>query len=167
MTKLHCSVTGAPIHNIGDAIWDDGEWVHWDHINGQIHEMDEANLLQRLIAIAREYFEFTDRHLPIYGEIGELYAQRRFGIERHRPCAEGSDGRIGDTFVEIKTITPAKRSDTVQVKRSGHFGALVIVRIDEDFRCDARLIPRASLPKGHGNVIDVRWAQYFDDPSDS
>ena len=106
-----CSMTGLPISNSSEGIWDDGEWIGWDYINGQLHGQDEGDLLERLIVNAKEYLEFTGRHLPIYGELGELYAARRFGIERHAPNAQGSDGRMGDTFVEIKTITPAKGWD--------------------------------------------------------
>lgn len=156
-------MTGAPIAP-GEGVWDDGEWISWDYLNGQIYEADEAAILERMIGMAREYLALTGRHLPIYGEIGELYAARRFGIERHKEYAQGSDGRIGDTFVEIKTLTPMKESDQVLVKRAGNFGAVVLVKIGRDFKLDAKLIPRSALRKGEGKYFKVSWGAFSAEP---
>lgn len=150
-------MTGVPIAP-GEGVWDDGEWISWDYLNGQIYEVEEAAMLDRMIAMARDYLNLTGRHLPIYGEIGELYAARTFGIERHKEYAEGSDGRIGDAFVEIKTLTPMKGSDQVLVKRSGNFSVLALVKIDSDFRLDAKLIRRSELGKGEGKYFKVSWS---------
>lgn len=114
-------------------------------------------MLERMITMAREYLALTGRHLPIYGEIGELYAARKFGIERHKEYAQGSDGRIGDLLVEIKTLTPMKESDQVLVKRAGNFGAVALVKIGRDFRLEAKLIPRSALCKGDGRFMKVSW----------
>lgn len=154
---LHCGMTGKPVEGPGDAIWDGGEWISWDYINEQLYEQEEAAMLERLIKTAKDYLDLTGRHLPVYGEIGELYAERRFGITRHQARAQGSDGRLDDDFVEIKTISPEKRKTSVQVKRAGHFNKLCLVKIDEDFRIDARMIARSDLPKGTGKFIRVRW----------
>ena len=154
------------IHNPGDGIWNDGEWISWAYINSQLEEHTEGGLLEELIVVAKEYYEDTGRHLPIYGELGELYAERRFGIERHEPHTQGSDGRIGNMLVEIKTISPIKQSNKVRVKRLGNFGALVIVKIDADFRIDAKLIKRKRLPKGDGKYITVSWDTHKSDHLD-
>lgn len=155
-------MTGIPIAP-GEGIWDDGEWVSWDFLNGQIYEIDEGEMLERMITMAREYLALTGRHLPIYGEIGELYAARKFGIERHKEYAQGSDGRIGDLLVEIKTLTPMKESDQVLVKRAGNFGAVALVKIGRDFRLEAKLIPRSALGKGEGKFMKVYWSVAYPD----
>lgn len=143
----------------GNAIWDDGEWVSWTEINQQIYEAEEADLLEKMIHLAKEYLKLTGRPLPIYGEIGELFAERHYGIERHRPGAQGSDGRLMDGFVEVKTITPFKSNDVVLVKRAGNFNRLVIVRIDKDHRIDSRIIHRNEMPEGNGKFMKVTWDQ--------
>lgn len=38
-----CSMTGHPIKDIGDGIWDDGEWISWEYINQQLDEAPEAS----------------------------------------------------------------------------------------------------------------------------
>jgi hypothetical protein len=154
-----CSITGTPIEGSGDAIWDDGEWISWDYVNEQLAgATGEGGLIEDMIVISRNYLEETGRHLPIYGQLGEQYAARRFGIELHdAPCAQGSDGRIENMLVEIKTISPLRDSRHVRVKKSGNFGALVIVKIDADFRIDAKLIKRRDLPKPQGEHYLVSW----------
>jgi len=156
--KNKCSITRLPIEGWSDAIWDEGEWISWAHINDQIHDQAEKAILDRMVQLAKDYFNLTGRHLPIYGEIGELYAACRFGIVRHKSRAKGSDGRMGDDFVEVKTITPQKGNFTVSVKRSGNFNKLVIVKINPDFRMDARMVDRSQLPKGDGKYYRVSWA---------
>ncbi|MDF1658788.1 MAG: hypothetical protein P1U58_14330 [Verrucomicrobiales bacterium] len=108
---------------------------------------------------AIDYFDATGRHLPVFGELGEIYAERRFGIKRHGPGRCGSDGRIGNTLVEIKTISPLKGNDEVRVKRSGNFGALILVKFDADHRVDAKIVLRKNLPKGMGKWMRVRRAE--------
>lgn len=154
-----CAITGQTVQGPGDAIWDDGEWISWDYINQQIGgPQPEGGLLEDMIVVAKEYLEDMGRHLPIYGEIGEHYASRRFGIELHEdPKAEGSDGRLGNALVEIKTITPMRNSRHVRVKKSGNFGYLVIVKIDADFRIDAKLIRRKRLAQPRGDFYSVGW----------
>lgn len=81
---MHCSMTGQPVFNSGDAIWDDGEWISWDYINQQLEgPQPQGGLLEDLIIVAKEYLEYSGRHLRIYGELGEHYASRRFGIDLH------------------------------------------------------------------------------------
>lgn len=74
--------------------------------------------------------------------------------QRHRRVPGHSN-----VLVEIKTISPHKGSDTVRVKRTGNFGALVVVKFDADFRVDAKVIRRKNLPKGDGKWIGVRWSE--------
>jgi hypothetical protein len=152
-------MTGRPIEGCSDAIWDDGEWISWDYINQQLEEpVSSGGLVEDMIILAKNYWQETSRHLPIYGELGEHYAARRFGIELHcDPKAEGSDGRLGNALVEIKTTSPLRDSRHVKVKRSGNFGYLVIVKIDADFRIDAKLINRKRLGEPEGDYFTVCW----------
>ncbi len=152
-------MTAQPIADCGDGIWDDGEWISWEYINEQLAGPSaHGGLVEDLIVLAKNYLEETGRHLKIYGELGEQYAARRFGIELHDvPTAEGSDGRIGKDLVEIKTIYPLRDSRHVRVKKSGNFGILVIVKIDADFRIDAQIIKRKDLPKANGDYFVVSW----------
>lgn len=160
-----------------NAIWDDGEWVSWAEINAYI-DADEKNvmhggekwkdpvasnerlqtMLDALVKTAKEYKTCTGRYLPVWGELGELFAEIKYGIKRHKPMTQGSDGRLGDDFIEIKTISPEKGSTRVQVKRSGNFNRLVIVKIDPNFAFTSKIFARKRLPKGEGGChFRVSW----------
>lgn len=167
---MRCSVTGKLLNDSSDGIWDDGEWISWDYINQHLYEQDfqkafpEASphlvmVFQDLVAVASEYKNLTGRYLQIWGELGELYAEIKFGVKRHRPGAQGSDGKLGDDFVEIKTISPEKGSDRVQVKRTGNFGKLLVIKIDDDFEFNARLIDRRDLKTSGGKHANYTWSE--------
>ena len=151
-----------------NAVWDDGEWVGWDWINSELAKAElreqypNADLklipvFQELLSSAQEYFWATGSHLSVYGDIGELFGAITYGIKLHRNYAQGSDGRLGNDFVEVKTITPFKGHDTVEVKASGHFSKLLIVKIGEDFKVLGKLVDRSALPKPRGKNIRVSW----------
>lgn len=125
---MRCAMTDQELHDTSDGIWDDGEWISWDWIDQQLYEQERQaeipsaspeilEIFDRLVDVAMEYKEVTGRYLPLWGELGELYAEIKFGIKRHRPMAQGSDGKIGNDFVEVKTISPEKRAEKVHVKR--------------------------------------------------
>ena len=165
---LRCSMTGQVLNDPSDGIYDDGEWISWDWINQQIYQQDLreeypkasspelAELFEELIDLARRHHALTGRYLQIWGELGELYAELKVGIKRHRPGAPGSDGRLGNDFVEVKTISPEKSGRTVEVKRTGNFNKLLVVRITADFQFEARMIDRRKLGKGT-NKARVNW----------
>lgn len=167
---MRCSMTGRPILNMGDAIYDDGEWISWEWINGQLHDqelaqeypranMEVVRIFEELVNLAMEYREITGRYLQIWGELGELYAEIKFGVERHRPGAPGSDGRMGNDWVEVKTISPEKEGNKIQVKRAGNFNKLLIVKIDENFEFQDRMIDRRELKKGSGKYARHTWEE--------
>lgn len=120
-------------------------------------EPEVVKIFNDLVDGAARYRELTGRHLNIFGELGELYAEIKFGIKRHRLYAAGSDGRLGNDFVEIKTIAPTSRSNKVQVKRSGNFSMLLVVRIANDYGFEARMVERKALKKGVGKLITLSW----------
>lgn len=165
---MRCSMTGQPLHDTGDGIYDDGEWISWDWINGQLHKQDLAEefpeadveivqVFEDLVRAAMEYKDLTGRYLQIWGELGELYAEIKHGLKRHKPGTQGSDGRLGNDLVEVKTISPEKQSDRVQVKRAGNFNKLLVVKISEDFAFDSRMIDRELLGKSEGSHARVTW----------
>ena len=90
------------------------------------------------------------------------FARRRSsssGIELHKNYAKGSDGRLGNDFVEIKTITPFKKKHSVEVRLDRHFSKLLVVKIDEDFEVSGRLMERNQLPGIRGSVLRIEWDQ--------
>jgi len=89
--------------------------------------------------------------------LGELYAEIKFGMKRHRPKAQGSDGKLGNDFVEVKTISPEKAAHKVQVKRKGNFSKLLVVKISESFEFEGRIVDRSALRTGTGKVARFSW----------
>jgi hypothetical protein len=118
-----------------------------------------AEYYLKLLSLARNYHRDTGRHLhSLYGDIGELYGAIAYGIRLHRPYAQGSDGRLGADFVEIKTITPCKRKDEVNVRlEERNFSKLLVVKIDNDFKVSGRLVDRVELPKRGRKRACISW----------
>ena len=114
-------------------------------------------IFESLVENAMFYHALTGRYLQIWGELGELYAEVEYGIKRHKPHTRGSDGKLGNDFIEIKTISPEKIVDKVQVKRTGNFNKLLVVKITEDFTFEGRFICRKNLSKGDGTHARVSW----------
>lgn len=164
-----CSMTGEIIDGPSDAVWEDGEWISWDWINQEIYNQElkerypKANLeliqvFEELVDLAKNYKLITGRYLPVFGELGELFAEITFGIIRHKPRTQGSDGRLGNDFVEVKTITPEKKSEKVSVKRQGNFNKLLVVKINENYDFEARMLDRKSMSKHSGKLATVSWS---------
>lgn len=172
----YCSFTGVPIETMADGVWDDGEWISWDYIN-QLQELQHPQPMSKavdrelreifdaLVHTAAAYKQHTGRYLDIFGELGELFAEIELGIERHKLNAPGSDGRLGDDFVEVKTISPLKQDDKVRVKRQGNFNKLYVVKISENFFFEGRMIDRRDLKKGDGKFASVRFGNIESDDS--
>lgn len=151
-----------------NAIWDDGEWVSLDEIDEQIEykewrgrypnaDLSMVEIFKSLLANAQDYHELTGRHLQVYGDIGELFGVITHGLKLHRNYAQGSDGRIGNDLVEVKTITPFKTNDVVELNLKRNFSKVLIVKISADFEVRGKLIPRKSLPKVKGNKLMLAW----------
>ena len=151
-----------------NAIWDDGEWVSWDEINQQIQykewgakypnaDRSLVPIFEDLLSTAEHYHNVTGSHLQGYGDIGELFCASPHGMKLNRNYAAGADGRLGNDHVEVKTITPFKNSDMVEVKASGNFSKLFVVKITAEFEIAGRLIDRKYLPPAKCGKIQVRW----------
>jgi len=167
---FECSMTGNVFTDTADGIYDDGEWISWDWINGQIHEQslrekfpksspEVAHILEDLIFTAQDYYQITGRYLQIWGELGELYAEVKYGIKRHKPHTAGSDGKLGNDFVEVKTISPEKDMPEILVKRAGNFNKILLVKINNEFKFESRLVNRKALPKGDGRNVRITWGK--------
>ena len=113
-----------------------------------------------MIDTAQSYHDLTGRHLQVYGDIGEIWGVITHGIKLHRNYAQGSDGRLGNHFVEVKTITPFKSNDIVALNLKRNFSKVLIVKINENFEVRGRLIDRKALPKTKGDRLLLDWAQF-------
>jgi hypothetical protein len=107
--------------------------------------LEQAKIFEDLVDCAVRHFENTGRYLQVWGELGEIYAEIKFGHRRHGTHKAGSDGTIAGKLVEVKTISPEKVSDRVVVKSQGNFEQLLIVRIDRDFQFQGKLFERSQL----------------------
>lgn len=114
--------------------------------------------LMKLLRQAQASLERSENICHQIGEMGELFAEAKFGIKRHRRYAQGSDGKIGNDFVEVKTISPWKKKHMVTVKRAGHWSRLVVVRISAPWIFEAKIFDRKQLRRGKGGKLaKVSW----------
>lgn len=159
------------VWNDDNAIYDDGEWITWSEINSHLErlefearfpnlEVDLVPIFQDLLAVAQDYHELTGSHLQVYGDLGELYGAITHGIKLHRNYAQGSDGKLGNHFVEVKTITPFKSKGTITLNLKRNFSKVLIVKIDADFEVQSRMIDRKSLPKGKSGKLTLDWSDF-------
>ena len=126
--------------------------------------LEQTEIFYALVDCATRHFENTGRYLQIWGELGEIYAEIKFGLRRHGTHEAGSDGTIAGKLVEVKTISPEKTSDRVLVKSQGNFEQLLIVRIDRDFQFQGKLFDRSELKGASGKLLRGRLK---DDTSDA
>lgn len=126
--------------------------------------LEHTQIFQDLVACAARHFENTGRYLQVWGELGEIYAEIKFGLRRHETHRAGSDGTIAGKLVEVKTISPEKASDQVLVKSQGNFEQLLIVRIDRGFQFQSKLLDRSELKRVSGKFLK---AQLKDDASNA
>jgi len=157
--------------NDDNAIYDDGEWITWTEINSHLArlefearfpdlDVDLVPIFGALLDVAISYHELTGSHLQVYGDLGELYGAIRYGVKLHRNYAQGSDGKIGNDFVEIKTITPFKSNDVVTLNLERNFSKVLLVKVDSDFEISGKLINRRDLPKSKGKHLRLNWSQF-------
>ncbi|ACT46992.1 hypothetical protein [Methylotenera mobilis] len=115
--------------------------------------LEQTEIFHDLIDCAERHFENTGRYLQVWGELGEIYAEIKFGLRRHGTHRAGSDGTIDGRLVEVKTISPEKTSDHVLVKSQGDFERLLIVRIDRHFQFQGKLFERSELKGATGKFL--------------
>lgn len=122
--------------------------------------LEQIEIFEDLVDCAERHIVNTGRYLQVWGELGEIYAEIKFGLRRHGTHEAGSDGTIAGKLVEVKTISPERSSDHVVVKRQGDFEQLLIVRIDEDFQFTGKLIDRSRLTDGGGKFLKTRMKEH-------
>ncbi|NOS98559.1 MAG: hypothetical protein HOP25_08835 [Methylotenera sp.] len=115
--------------------------------------LEHFEIFHDLVDCASRHFENTGRYLQIWGELGEIYAEIKFGLRRHGTHKAGSDGIIAGKLVEVKTISPEKTNDRVQVKSQGDFEQLLIIQIDSDFKFQGKLFDRSELSGTSGKFL--------------
>ena len=118
--------------------------------------LEQTEIFYDLVDCATRHFENTGRYLQIWGELGEIYAEIKFGLCRHGTHDAGSDVTINGKLVEVKTISPEKTRDRVLVKSQGNFEQLLIVRIDRDFQFQGKLFDRSELNGASGKFLRCR-----------
>lgn len=119
--------------------------------------LKQAEIFYDLVDCAKRHLENTGRYLQVWGELGEIYAEIKFGLHRHGTHTAGSDGTISGKLVEVKAISPEKVGDRVLVKRQGNFEQLLIVRIDRDFQFTGKLFDRSELKGVTGKFLRGRF----------
>lgn len=115
--------------------------------------LEQSKIFYDLVDCAKRHFENTGRYFQIWGELGEIYAEIKFGLRRHGTHEAGSDGTIAGMLVEVKTISLEKSIDRVLVKSQGNFEQLLIVRIDRNFQFLGKLFDRSELKGASGNFL--------------
>lgn len=119
--------------------------------------LGQIEIFQDLVDCAARHFENTGRYLQVWGELGEIYAEIKFGLRRHSTHKAGSDGTINGKLVEVKTISPEKNSTQVVVKAQGDFEQLLIVRISQNFEFRGKLLERSDLKGSAGKFLKGRF----------
>jgi hypothetical protein len=116
-----------------------------------------GHLFRPLVHIAWEYHLRTGRYLSIWGELGELFVENQYGLKRNKEYAQGFDGRIGNDLIEVKTISPEKKTPLVFAKESSNFNVLVVVKVDRNFKFSSRWIERRELKQKSGGLLSYYW----------
>ena len=107
---------------------------------------------------AEDYFHLTGQHLPLYGVIGELFAAITIGLKLNKLCAPGADGRLGNDHIEVKTITPFKKHDFVELSTKGNFDKVFVVKVSPSFELAWRMVERKRLPKAKNGKVRLKWS---------
>jgi hypothetical protein len=118
---------------------------------------EQTQIFEDLVDCAKRHFRNTGRYLQVWGELGEIYAEIRFGLRRHETHRAGSDGTLGGKLVEVKTISPEKTNSRVRVKSQGDFEQLLIVRVDRNFEFQSKLFDRDQLKGIAGKSLRGRF----------
>ena len=125
--------------------------------------LEQSEIFEDLVDCAERHFRNTGRYLQIWGELGEIYAEIKYGLRRHGTHTAGSDGTIAGKLVEVKTISPEKASDRILVKSQGDFEQLLIVRIDRDFQFQGKFFDRSELKGAAGKFLRGRLSDHKND----
>ena len=120
VSMLRCEMNGRAYADISDGIWDDGEFISWDWINGQLHRQERQTafpnadeelieLFDELVESAARYKEVTGRYLPIFGELGEVFAELRYGLKRNKAYAPMRPALTAGSAMTMSRSRPSRR----------------------------------------------------------
>ena len=87
-------------------------------------------IFQDLLQVAQDYHYLIGSHLHVYGDLGELYGAITHRINLHPNYTQTIPK---GHFVEVKTITPFKKNDTITLNLKRNFSKVLIVKINADF----------------------------------
>lgn len=143
--------------------WDSGDWIDWHRKTAPATPIPCAapsddpvarlhTLHMRMLQCARAYFELSGQHLPIYDAIARIHAAVAFDLPTKPPAATDPT-----PTAQIIAIPPHRAHDIVTVDFSAPFSCLVVVRIDDEFASEAKMVPRSALPDRNGGTLEVRW----------
>lgn len=80
---MRCAMNDREYADFHDGVWDDGEWISWDWINGQLAAQERreayplaspelAEVFDELRSAAELYKQATGHYLQVWGQLGEL-----------------------------------------------------------------------------------------------
>lgn len=153
------------------AHWDSSDWIEWLR---RLEQPDRPpctaasedpmarahSVLDAMVHAARSYLKLTGRNLPVYPAIANLYCSI------HHAVPPDQSETAKDRATLVKHIPPHSTSQSVTIDTSLPFKRVIIVRIAPDVSIDARVIPRAALPKQSGPKLELHWSDLseFDRP---
>ncbi|MEP4961206.1 MAG: hypothetical protein ABJU19_18160 [Roseobacter sp.] len=143
--------------------WDSGDWIEW-HRTPSGHdsrlcdaaaEDPRAKLLAlhaNLLRSAKGFYQLSGQHLNIYDQIAQVHA----AIFCDLPL-EGPGSYAESTGIEVVHLAPFSSEGTVEIDLSKHFATLIVVRINNDFSSEARMIPRSSMQTAGVGSFKLPW----------
>lgn len=143
--------------------WDSGDWIDWHRsptgIDVNIRAAATHDPMARqtalhvsLLRAARGFFELTGDHLPVYQQIANVHA----AIYCDLPL-EGNNRTCTETGIEVLHLPPSSLDDVVEIDLTRKFATLIVVRINENFTCEARMIQRSALPYDADGPFSMHW----------
>ncbi|MFK7743410.1 MAG: hypothetical protein AB8B47_00040 [Roseobacter sp.] len=143
--------------------WDSGDWIEWhrtptgadDRICAAATSDPSARLAAlhvNLLRAAKGYFEMTGQHLPVYRTIAHVFAALHYNVD-----LEGPERTCAASGLEVLCIRPNDPTGVVEVDLSAPFTALLVVRIDDNFTTQARVMDRDLLPDRTTGSYTLSW----------
>ena len=143
--------------------WDSGDWIEWHRtpVGLDVRPCTAATSdpMARLTALhvsllrsAKAYFTMTGEHLPVYQQIAQVHAALYCDLP-----LEPANRNCENSGVEVLHLPPHGSDNFVTVDMSRNFATLIVVRIKDNFTCEARMIQRRALPEGVSGHHQIRW----------
>ena len=133
---------------------DEARWLHWDNVDDSTRHCDGAvphsadpevvALFDELLAAAKSYRRLTGRHLEVFAELGELYAEIHYGVGCSRRNA-----LLGTGGVAVRTTKMS--APKVSLRGIEDLDRLLVIRISDDYEFEAKVADRQ-----HFTLVDTR-----------